>query len=64
MQVTNVRWFSGATCVGIVKCLDSNGNTKYYIGSAANINEIWDVDQIMKWGANFPNNVGDVLFEL
>ena len=63
MKVIDVRWFSGTSCVGIVKALDEIKGVKYYIGNASNINEIWDADQIMKWGAPFPDNVGNVLFE-
>lgn len=62
LTVTDVRWFSGTSCVGIVKAIDDHSGVKYYIGSASNIDEIFDADHIMRWGAKFPNEVGDLLF--
>lgn len=62
MKLVDVRWFSGTTCVGIVKVDDEIKGTLYYIGSASNVNEIFDAEHIMRWGAKFPDNVGDLLF--
>ena len=47
--------------VGIVK-VDSDGTTNYYISGVAGNNEEWDKRYIADWGAKFPAQVGDLLF--
>lgn len=62
LKLVDVRWFSGTSCVGIVKAHGEHTGTKYYIGNASGVDEIWDAQQIMSWGAKFPDDVGDLLF--
>lgn len=62
LTVNGVRWFSGVSCVGIVRCIDEHAEIKYYIGNASNTDEEFDAEQIMKWGAKFPNDAGDLIF--
>lgn len=62
MKVLDVKWFSSVSCVGIVKAYDEHKGILYYIGNASSINEEFDADYIMSWGAKFPNEVGELLF--
>lgn len=62
MKVIDVKWFSGVSCVGIVKVYDEYNGVLYYIGNASSVNEEFDADYIMKWGAKFPIEVGNLLF--
>lgn len=62
LTVNGVRWFSGVSCVGIVRCIDDHAGIKYYIGNASSVNEEFDAEQIMKWGAKFPDDAGKLIF--
>ena len=62
MDILDVRWFSGTSCVGIVRVNDPYDGIKYYISSATGMNEQVDMEHIAAWGATFPNDVGDTLF--
>lgn len=62
MKVLDVKWFSSVSCVGIVKAYDEYKGILYYIGNASSVNEEFDADYIMKWGAKFPKEAGDQLF--
>ncbi len=62
MKVLDVRWFSGQSCVGIVRCDVPYEGIKYYIGPAMGGNEEIDKEHISAWGARFPDNIGDMLF--
>ena len=62
MKLLEARWFSGTSCVGIVKCQTDQNVIKYYIGAANGVAETWDAEQIMKWGSTFPVDAGDLLF--
>lgn len=64
MKFLGVQWFSGTQCVGVVRVEDACDGIVYYIGSAAGMDEKVDIEHIMAWGARFPNNAGDVLFEV
>jgi hypothetical protein len=65
MKILGVRWFTGASCVGIVR-VDTGREIKYYIGSCtgADIGSTEEIDKeyISAYGASFPNHVGDTLF--
>lgn len=62
----NVIWFSGRSCVGIVRIEDPYDGVKYYIGcppgEAHGNNEEEDTQWIADWGAKFPKEIGDKLF--
>lgn len=62
MKILDVVWFSGTSCVGVVKVEDPYEGIKYYVGTASGMNEEIDMEHIAAWGARFPNRVGDVLF--
>lgn len=62
MKVLDVRWFSGQSCVGIVRCDVPYEGIKYYIGPAMGGVEEIDKEHIAAWGARFPSDIGDTLF--
>jgi hypothetical protein len=62
MKILDVRWFSGQSCVGIVRIEDPHDGIKYYIGPAGGMDEELDKEHISAWGATFPTEVGDILF--
>lgn len=62
MKISDVVWFSGTSCVGIVKVEDEYDGVKYYISSATGMNEEVDMEHIAAWGATFPKDIGDALF--
>lgn len=62
MQVLDVRWFSGAQCVGIVRVDVPYEGIKYYIGPAFGGSEEIDIEYISAYGATFPSDAGDLLF--
>lgn len=62
MKIVDVVWFSGTSCVGVVKVEDPYDGIKYYISSASGMNEQVDMEHIAAWGASFPKDIGDLLF--
>lgn len=62
MKVLDVIWFSGTSCVGIVKTESEYDGVKYYISSATGMDEKVDTEHIAAWGATFPSDVGEMLF--
>lgn len=62
MKVLDVVWFTGTSCVGVVKVEDEYEGVKYYINSVTGMNEDIDKEHIAAWGATFPKDVGDLLF--
>jgi hypothetical protein len=62
MKLLDVRWFSGQQCVGIVRCEVEYEGICYYVGSVSGQDEAVDTEHIMAWGAQFPREVGDLLF--
>ena len=62
MTVLDVRWFSGTSCVGVVKVDMPHEGIKYFISGCTGQNEEVDKEHIAAWGATFPNDVGDMLF--
>lgn len=63
-DIQGVRWFSGRACIGVVRVYDQYEGVKYYIGVGEGLDEEADIDFIAGWGSTFPNNVGDVLFDV
>jgi len=62
-----VMWFSGRSCVGIVRVLTEFEGIQYYIGCPpmseySPNSEEGDIQWIADWGARFPGEVGDILF--
>lgn len=61
-----VLWFSGRSCVGIVRVETQYEGIQYYIGcppgEAKGYNEEEDTQWIADWGARFPREVGAILF--
>lgn len=62
MKILDVIWFSGTSCVGLVKVEDQYDGIKYYISSATGMDESVDMEHIAAWGANFDKEAGDLLF--
>ena len=62
MKILDFIWFTGASCVGVVKVDDPYDGIKYYISSATGMDEEVDKEHIAAWGATFPKEVGDILF--
>lgn len=62
MKILDVRWFTGTSCVGIVRVELPRDGIKYYINSVTGMNEEIDKEHIVAWGAAFPTDVGDYLF--
>ena len=60
--MSEIRWFSGQDCVGVVKVDDPHDGIKYYIGVAIGNDEQDDIQWIAYWGSSFPTDAGDVLF--
>jgi len=62
MKVLDVRWFSGQSCVGIVRCEVPYEGIKYYVGPAmGGVPEV-DIEHISAYGARFPDDAGNLLF--
>lgn len=60
MKILDSRWFNR---VGIVRVEDPYEGIKYYISDLRPGNTAEeDEEEIMEWGARFPNDAGDVLF--
>lgn len=63
MKVLDVMWFTGAHgCVGIVKVETQYDGIKYFIGPARGFDEDLDKQEILDWGARFPEAAGAMLF--
>lgn len=62
MTLLDVRWFSGQSCVGLVRVLHEYDGVVYYIGPAMGGDPDIDADYIMGYGARFPQDAGDLLF--
>ena len=62
MKILDVIWFSGTSCVGLVKVEDQYDGIKYYISSATGMDESVDMEHIAAWGASFDKEAGDLLF--
>lgn len=63
MKILDVIWFTGSSCVGIVKVEDDFDGIKYYISSASGMHEKVDTEHIAAWGASFDKEAGDLLFK-
>ena len=62
MEILDVRWFCGKSCIGVVRTQDEFDGIKYYIGSCQGQDEHQDMQMIADWGTTFPTDVGEVLF--
>jgi hypothetical protein len=72
MIVTEVRWFAGQHCVGIVQVVQDHqkeeyrqtglADFKYYIGVGWGEDEKTDTSYIAEHGTPFDRAAGDVLF--
>ena len=58
-KVLDKMWFN---LVGIVKVQTEYDGIKYYIKEVDGLDEDRDAKSIAFWGATFPNDAGDVLF--
>lgn len=59
-KVLDVMWFSGPSCIGVVK-VRSYDEIKFYIGVAPGTDEDYDKQYIADYGSRFPNTAGVVL---
>ena len=55
-------WFSGRQVVGLVQLRDGSGEVYYLIGYGRGHNEHTDLAMICHWGASFPKDFGDWIF--
>ena len=62
MKFIAVEWYTGRTCVGIVKAENSEGEVKYLIGSVGGMDEETDIQTLLDWGTAFSEVAGDALF--
>ena len=63
MKCMAVEWFSGARgVVGIVMADDEREGIRFFIGPADGLNEQIDINNIMTWGARFPDGAGKAMF--
>lgn len=62
MNILGVRWFTGKTCIGIVRVENDVGEISYYIAQVLGYHEEADAKYIAEWGTRFPSKAGDVLF--
>jgi hypothetical protein len=65
MKILGVRWFTtGSSFIGIVQVESEYDGVKYYIKHIhPHSTEERDAQIIADWGATFPKEVGDLLFE-
>lgn len=57
------KWFTSSKgCVGIAKVKTYDGGIEYRISSVDGFLEKMDVQQIVAWGARFPDAAGEALF--
>lgn len=71
-MITNVRWFSGRDCIGIVQIVQDHqkeeyrqtgsADFKYYIGVGFGDNEEYDKIYIAENGTPFDKVIGDFMF--
>jgi hypothetical protein len=58
-----VEWFNSARgTVGIVMADDEREGVRFFIGPADGLNEQIDINNIMTWGARFPDGAGKAMF--
>lgn len=73
-MITDVRWFAGRACVGIVQVVPDHekdsyrqtgqANFNYYIGVGQGLNEKEDMQFIADWGTRFDVAAGNTLFRV
>lgn len=64
MEVLDVLWYTNKNgCVGIAKVMSEYEGIVYYISAVEGLNVDSDTHYIMNWGAKFPKEAGDVLFD-
>lgn len=62
-EALNVKWFSNNKgTVGIAKVQTAHDGIEYRISSVDGFLEHMDVQQIVAWGARFPDDVGAFMF--
>jgi hypothetical protein len=58
-------WFAGGKgTIGIVRTESDQGEIGYFIGTGDGMHEVIDVNNIAALGAKFPDNAGDLLFNI
>ena len=58
-------WFVGEKgTIGIVRSKSDQGKIGYTIGLAEGLHEVIDINNIASRGASFPDNAGDLLFNI
>ncbi len=63
MKNLAVEWFTGARgTVGIVMADDEHEGIRFFIGPADGLHEQIDINNIMNWGARFPDGAGKAMF--
>lgn len=63
MKFLAVEWFdSGRGGVGIVMADDEREGIRFLIGPVDGLHEQIDINNIMTWGARFPDGAGKAMF--
>lgn len=60
MKILGVRWFNST--IGVLKVDIEYEGIKYLIGAGKGLSEDDDIQHIADWGATFPAEAGQVLF--
>jgi hypothetical protein len=62
-EALKVQWFTNTKgAVGIAKVKTHEGNIEYRISAVDGFLEHMDVQQIVAWGARFPDAAGEAMF--
>ena len=62
-EALKVKWFTGTKgTVGIAKVKTFDGEIEYRISPVDGFLEHMDVQQIVAWGARFPDAAGEAMF--
>lgn len=64
MKILGVEWFSGHSCVGIVRVEHEYDGIVYYIGPAMGGDPEIDMEHIAAYGARFPDDAGNLIFNI
>lgn len=62
-EALRVQWFTNPKgTIGVAKVKTNEGNIEYRISAVDGFLEHMDVQQIVAWGARFPDAAGEAMF--
>lgn len=62
MNILDVKWFTGRTCVGAVAIKTIDNKWKAYIGSGDGFDEEYDIKSIAEYGRKLEKNIAIAMF--